>query len=368
MGTYFFERYMNIIDFIYKSVMTYPEMYNVVTRDIDIAENVAKLLQSDPRLHTLKLDRGMFSFRNGIFNARNGIFYPHGTSMYTSDLCTSNYFDVPYLDKIETPCFDNSIRHYGEKGIYWFQAMLGRTLHTVGTMDDWQICLQIRNSAILRSWSEVYPIDLMIYYASISEFNAATSRFNSYAIGVEEYKFFRMPLKTPVIFTTNSDVPIKAGPILRFIFDESVYDLSKYRAELPYFMIKCARRYLDAAMKYTGRSILERDILPAQCLYNLPPLIAFFESGLLEMDDTYVMTVAELRIAYQDFLMTKESIMKKDLKLDRRELAIELSRHKLIIHAEGPDRYPRVNMLMPGHRQKERIYGMRVRMSNCKYF
>ncbi len=47
--------------------------------------------------------------------------------------------------------------------------------------------------------------------------------------------------------------------------------------------------------------------------------------------------------------MTKESIMNKDLKLDRRELAIELSRHK-------PDRYPRVNMLMP----EERIYGTHV--------
>ena len=304
-------------------------------------------------------DRCLFSFRNGIFNALNGIFYPHGT--YTSDLCTSNYFDVPYLDNIETPCFDDSIRHYGEKGIYWFQAMLGRTLHTIGTMDDWQICLQIGKSTILRSWSEVYPwSDLMIYYLNISEFDKATTRFNSYVIGDENYKLFDMPSKTPVIFTSNS---VKAGPLLRFLFDEPVYELSKYRAELPYFMIKCARRYLDAAMKYNGRSIWERDILPVQCLYNLPPLRAFFVSGLLEMDDTYVMTVAELRSAYQNFLMTKESSM-KDRNLDRVELAIMLSRHKLIIHAEGPDRYPelaRVNMLRSGHRQKERIYGMRCK-------
>ncbi len=99
-------------------------------------------------------DRCLFSFRNGIFNARNGFSYITAPGMGTNELRniqTVNYFDtyltgehlLGSIDDIQTPCFDKLLldQRYGPKDLYWFQAILGRTLHDVGTMDDWKVSL-----------------------------------------------------------------------------------------------------------------------------------------------------------------------------------------------------------------------------------
>jgi phage/plasmid-associated DNA primase len=456
-GTCFFERHMDIIDFIYNSVSpksAYPEMYNAVTHKKDVAENVTKLLQSmpDPRLPIFDSDRCLFSFRNGIFNARNGIFYYYVTipgmdmhstkELSSATLCTSNYFDVYItrehllgsIDDIKTPCFDKILldQRYGQKDLYWFQAMLGRTLHDIGTMDDWQLCLYVRGvagsgkSTVLRLWSEVYPKHLVGFLADDSEttfsdqhlinarmiccldvskeFRMATTRFNSYVCGenvVVNRKFktaLTVQWKAQLIFASNDNPPIKsrAGSggrrLLIFRFEEPVRDsdpllMSKCRAELPFFLIKCARRYLDAFTNYKGQSLWEKDVLPTQCLRardeyvcSSSPIAAFFASGLLETGDTYIMTYCALRTAYEEYLKTMQSTSFKDRDLDKIEVAVELCRLRSIRHEKGPYnpvKYPdlarfdvhTLDIILPvGQRVADRIYGLRLCTPVASFF
>jgi phage/plasmid-associated DNA primase len=446
--TYFFEQYKEALDFIYETVVpqsTNFDMYNAVTAKRDTAEHVTKLLLSlpDPRLPKFESDRCLFSFQNGIFDVRNCQFYSYTTNTIPgihsvddlNDVCTSNYFDTTIptghitgsVEDILTPCFDKILldQRYGTKDIYWFQAMLGRTLHDIGTMDDWQVSLYVRGvagsgkSTVLRLWSEVYPKHQVGFLADDSEttftdqhlvdarmvccldvskeFRMATTRFNSYVCGENvvinrKYKTaLTVSWKAQLIFASNDNPPIKsrAGSggrrFIIFLFDEPVNNsdpllMAKCRKELPFFMIKCARKYLDAYTKFKGQSVWDNNILPVQChkareeyVCTMSPIAAFFTSGLLEAGDTYIMTLATLRSTYHEYLQKKSGATLKDQALDRMELAVELKRLRCVLHEEGPykvEKYPdlrvrfdimNLDLVLPiGQHLKERIYGLRL--------
>jgi hypothetical protein len=314
---------------------------------------------------------------------------------------TVNYFDtyltgehlLGSIDDIQTPCFDKLLldQRYGPKDLYWFQAMLGRTLHDVGTMDDWKVSLYIHgvagswNSTILRLWSEVYP-EHMVGFSTQTDH--ATTRFQSYAFGEEVKMVPGPPYTAQVIFTSTNTPPFDTHRrLLIFRFEEPVRDsvpllMSKCRAELPFFMIKCARRYLDAVAIYKGqRSIWEKDVLPIQCRRNSSsPIVAFFESGVLETGDTYIMTFAELKSTYEEYLNTMPYTSPKNYMLDRSELVLELCRLNSILHEKGPYnpvKYPELarfdilamDALLPvGQRNAARIYGMHPHHRSDRFF
>ena len=410
MSTYFYKTDGDMTEFVCRSVVprsSYPEMYDAITVKPGIVKYVSELLCTlpDPRLPIHVSNRTLFSFNNGIFCAKTGTFYtytthlgmPNISELGSQSLCTANYFNIylPHsyvtgtIEDIPTPNFDHILQaqKYDEKDMFWFHAMMGRTIHDVGSMDDWQVCLYVKGvagsgkSTIFRLWAEIYPAEHVGFLSDDSEmtfcdqhlidsyivccldvsreFRLATTRFNSYVSGetvIINRKFkTAIPKKwnAPIIFASNENPPMKsragsgARRILIFLFEQLVKNsdpalMFKCRAELPFFMIKCARRYLKAVQQYGNKNIWEANILPQQChrgreeyICSSSSISAFFCSGLLVYNYESAITLNALNRAYQRF--TETNRFKENISLTLVSIAGDIQQHESVFfHPYGP--------------------------------
>jgi hypothetical protein len=446
--TRFYKQEKEVVEFVYGSVVprsAYPEMYDAITRKSGTASGVAELLVSlpDPRFPVCTSNRCMFSFANGIYDCVAGMFYtydfvPASDILTVSELdmqgrtCTANFLEAHLpitfvkgeVESILTPTFDKILldQKFSAKDMFWFQVMLGRTLHDVGSKDDWQVSLYLKGKAgsgkstIFRLWAEVYPVNMVGFLADdsettfsdqhlvdvnlvcaldvSSEFRMATTRFNSYCSGEQvvinrKFKTAKsVKWRAPIVFASNGVPPIKTRGgsgtrrMVIFLFDHFVREvdtmlMQKCRLELPFFMVKCARRYLDAVEQFGNRGLWEDDILPEMChrgrreyMCATSPISAFFSSDLIEKDDQSVVLLQTLRNTYGATLAHGATGV--DSGMQASQLMQELDMLGCILHEKGAynaSKYPGIEKfnvaqldlsLLPERREDARVYGLRI--------
>jgi len=300
-----------------------------------------------------------------------------------STLSTSNFFDtiMPRTSllkdamSMETPNFDSILRsqRYSDNDMEWFYAMTGRLMHDVNAMDQWQCCLYIYGvassgkSTLYRLFAEIYESSDVGFLADDSEqnfidqhlINAFTvfcldcsndlrlpkTRFNSWVTGeqvVISQKFKTALTKTwsaPIVFASNSLPPIAstAGSGTRrfviFPFDHVVSKIDtglqdKCRAELPLFLIKCARLYLDKVAETGSAPIWGPDSkLPQMCfkarekysVANDPRAEFLLCSDLVEVCNGHSEKIIDLALAYAHWLSAK-----RGANLSNRDFSVDL--------------------------------------------
>ena len=422
--THFYRYIHDIYDWLFQVVTPIhiaPEMYDALTLSQSTPKLVTEMISKlpDARFPYLEKDRCLFSFRNGIFNARNGMFYSYvNDGIHTtvsnglgSAICTSNFFNIEYTDddNIDTPSFQKIMddQMFDAKTCYWFQVLtVGRMLHDVNAMDKWQVAPYLKGvagsgkSTWFRLVAQAYEASDIGYLADDCEeffsdqhlidskmvlcldtstkFRMTATRLNSYVTGEEvvinrKHKTsLTKKWKSHIAFASNVDPSIEsnAGSGARrfviFCFEIIVTDtdpqlLDRCVLELPMFLVKCSRLYLDAVRKYGDIGLWDDDtLLPIMChkakeeyIANICPITGFLCSDKVEYDETFLESANNImkgfreykprsntelnRITILPFLKTKNcSFLTKDDEIrnvlgNGREIDASVLKHGLIV-------------------------------------
>ena len=349
-----------------------PELYDAYTLKPSTPAHLVALLSklADPRFPFMRRERTLFSYRNGVFDAVSGLFHLYADGAHPSlraDVATSNFFDVvvpadiaaPESDAraIPTPAFEKIMadQDFDSECRFWLYALTGRLLHNVSSLDNWQVALYILGvagsgkSVWLRSAEKFYePTDVghlnddaedtfgsqhlvdkyMVLCIDVSSnLRLPTTRFNQYVSGesvVINRKFLTavtMDWTAPFAFASNTQPPIdsKAGSGARrfviFTFNNSILRTDtnlgeQCKTQVPLFLIKCARLYLQAVRRYGQRGLWDEPaILPAMAyrarrdyLVAACPIAAFLDSDAIERAEDAVVSVKKLAAAFRSFL------------------------------------------------------------------
>jgi len=314
--TNFFKVFSEIDRFVWTQAASHNDakMASFLTGSQKNPAHMSDILQKidDPRLPTLVTRRTLFAYCNGVYDTVTDIFYAHNCvdggmgggkvrpmTELGGDVAAINYFPVDFqlsalwgpATDIETPFFDLILKtqDFDLKTRDWFYAMLGRMLHDVGSLDDWQVCLYLTGvagsgkSTIFRVFAEIYTAmnvgylgdnvsgtfgiehlldKLIVLCLDISaNFTLQATRLNSFVSGEtivvdRKYKSAQeLSWKSQIAFCSNVLPPIasNAGSGVRrflcFRFANRVAHtdpqlISKVRSELPLFLVKAARLYL----------------------------------------------------------------------------------------------------------------------------
>ena len=162
------------------------------------------------------------------------------------------------------------------------------------------------------------------------EMRLKKTRFNSWVTGepLTVNRKFKTAMtvnwKPPVGFASNCMPGIKSvsgSGTRRFVifkFDHVVVntDTGLYDAcmkELPAFLIKCCRMYFKLVEAHGGQSLWDsKDILPPMChrareeyARQNDPIVAFISSDYITMDPNSRASVADMSLAYNDYISTR---------------------------------------------------------------
>jgi energy-coupling factor transporter ATP-binding protein EcfA2 len=335
----------------------YAEQYSALTLQPSTIHFVTNFLAElpDQRVPKLVVNRTRFSYRNGIFDATTGQITPYNRVVNTD--VTANFFDyelpVEYLEctpeRIPTPHFDKILhdQQYDTHSKFWMYTMCGRAFHSIGSLDDWQICMFIRGvagsgkSTILKVMALMYQDNhigrlmsdgqttfadehlfdkFMVLAMDLDkEVQISTTRMNSMISGEglsvnRKHKIaLNCQWSAPLLMASNSQPPFRdvAGNIVRrfmiFLFDHAVMEsdphlFTKLLSELPLLCVKMARSYLSAVQSYGSRSLWEPGILPPmihrsrrEYLVMTNPMSAFLESDWVRYGPELQTTSSEFR-------------------------------------------------------------------------
>jgi energy-coupling factor transporter ATP-binding protein EcfA2 len=358
--TYFYEYHMECREYVMACVtpmQRYAEQYSALTLQPSTIHFVTNFLAElpDQRVPKLVVNRTRFSYRNGIFDATTGQITPYNRVVNTD--VTANFFDyelpVEYLEctpeRIPTPHFDKILhdQQYDTHSKFWMYTMCGRAFHSIGSLDDWQICMFIRGvagsgkSTILKVMALMYQDNhigrlmsdgqttfadehlfdkFMVLAMDLDkEVQISTTRMNSMISGEglsvnRKHKIaLNCQWSAPLLMASNSQPPFRdvAGNIVRrfmiFLFDHAVMEsdphlFTKLLSELPLLCVKMARSYLSAVQSYGSRSLWEPGILPPmihrsrrEYLVMTNPMSAFLESDWVRYGPELQTTSSEFR-------------------------------------------------------------------------
>ncbi len=404
--TNYFKYEFDFLDWIYevvKSSVVHRYEHYALTRNPSTHKQLTDFLAQtrDPRFPFLKKNRCLFSYSNGIFNAATGRFHlyhrlandwNHDLSTYNigfidelnSDEQCANFFNVPLdieyfkkfdetikserkkhrknINAIDTPSFDKILKdqRFGPKEIKWYQFSMGRLLHDVKSIDNFEVThfnwgvAGSGKSTILGKFSGVYEksdvgtimddaqekfVDehlvgkLLVVGADVSsEISISSTRFNCWVTGddisvnVKGKTTLSKTWTVPMCWGSNEfpGIKSKAGSgARRFLFWVFNYALGKKQnpqlpklltEELPRYLVKCALWCLHYAKKYESQSLWEKKpsgktILPKMCHDARKAYVsqtsypdAFLDSTLVEFDADYKCEKKFLVQAYEYFI------------------------------------------------------------------
>lgn len=188
--TYAWKKECTITEFLYENITKDKEysLWLLMTANLSTVSCISEYIEKseDPDFPKLNYNENLFSFRNGILNVEQIAFYEFGReetwesiSLHVEermrgydayykacppmrDDATMNFFDEDFqysdlhcINLFQDPSFIQcpelekmlDDQRLESETIYWFFAMLGRLLFTVGKYDDWQLILFLKGVA-----------------------------------------------------------------------------------------------------------------------------------------------------------------------------------------------------------------------------
>jgi phage/plasmid-associated DNA primase len=322
--TQFYQYYMEIEDYIYRSVTSerqYTEFHDILTHKPSTPPQMIRLFTNIPdvRCPFLEKERCLFSYQNGILDVRTGEFHTYKQSTFGGK-CTSQYFDFFIPEEllhgdhttIETPSFDKILedQDFDAYARFWLYALCGRLFHDVGDMDDWQVALFIRGvagsgkSSILNVLKLIYEADDLGQLMSDGQkdfsdehllgknivmandidkkCNMSATRVNSMISGEtlsvnrKHKTALNMKWVAPMALASNSQPPwddVAGNLTRRFVimkFNNAIRHTDtqlsfKLKKEAPLLVLKMTKAYLEAIQLCGSRSVWETGLLPEMC-------------------------------------------------------------------------------------------------------
>ena len=159
MNTHSWEPHKEITEFVYLMCNRSTSFQNFLDLTQTSTSNVVNFLTQcvDPDFPELQPDRMLRSFYTGILDLRTEMFYPYDKTIPSHLVCVEHYdqsFPQHIIFKrnfaeVHTPYFD-SILVYQRLGPHvrtFMYAFLGRLLHPLQELDNWQVIFFIKGVA-----------------------------------------------------------------------------------------------------------------------------------------------------------------------------------------------------------------------------
>jgi hypothetical protein len=318
---------------------------------------------TDFQLPRLERSRTHFSFRNGVYSCAEDKFYMFGTDRLPDNLISARFFDCDVPDVIDMPWRDihtpNCDKIFLDQGFNlqereWFNIFAGRMIYPIGQLDGWQcvpFLLGIAGSGkstitdllignfysrgdvgvisnnCEAQWVVGSIIDKFIWIAPETKENFALeqAQFQSMISGesISVSVKFQTPYQTTFTipgFMAGNVLPKwrdNAGSIKRrlviFRFDKRVEKTDanlgkRLIEELPWFIIKVNRAYLEAANAHGNSNIWE--VLPEEfeiasdaAMSTLSVVDAFMRSSYITLEPETMISVRKFKMLLKAFIL-----------------------------------------------------------------